>query len=176
MEKSPEPIMALSAPPPAASRPPYAYTVTNCEDCGKVFTDKRKLLNHRNIVHLKNVEANECKLCEYITQNKSAFRKHMKKHQPCTMCNYISKSIPDFRKHLREVHKKDPEVCIQNVDPWDSKFKSIQIQFRVTRVRKDGEIQQCQIMTEPDSRGNILFCKSCVTSLVCNEKITHLAV
>ena len=68
-----------------------------CEDCSKIFTGKRKLLNHKE--SHKKIECTKCK--GYIPKNSRTSHKCSQKEYLCTTCDYKSDQKSNLNKHTK---------------------------------------------------------------------------
>lgn len=91
--------------------------MTPCDDCGKVFLDRRQMMVHKRNIHGPHV-ACMCTVCGKILRNQTRLNVHMLTHDPIKpMCEQCQKSFSckkSIIEHMNVVHKQGtPHICEQ---------------------------------------------------------------
>merc|ERR1719508_192714 len=80
-----------------------------CNECGKVFSKRKKLRGHFDAVH--KVKPSMCDICTQVFKNEHALRGHKMKvhtieHAKCQVCGSNFKNKILMKNHLRLYHKE----------------------------------------------------------------------
>ncbi|KAG5899864.1 hypothetical protein JTB14_012331 [Gonioctena quinquepunctata] len=86
-----------------------------CEDCCRIFSDRRQLKIHRDVVH-KKLRPFLCSFCGYKGSSRSSLKMHIRQHTgekpfSCPSCSYTTSDHNSLRRHkLRHTGHK-PYKC-----------------------------------------------------------------
>lgn len=100
--------------------------MTPCDECGKIFLDRRRMMLHKNNVHGPHVEC-ICTVCGKALRNQTRLSVHMLTHDPVKpMCEHCQKSFSSKKsiiEHMNVVHKQGtPHICEQCGKEFRNRF------------------------------------------------------
>ena len=116
-----------------------------CEECGKSFSSKSRLNDHR-IVHHTNERSFKCHLCERAYFLKNHLNDHIKKGHPTSLdhaCELCGKRFPLnslLTMHKKDVHAKVPcQNCGKLISPrrQTHKCKPFKLKSKLGKVSND---------------------------------------
>jgi len=88
-----------------------------CSFCEKMFGSQSSLKAHIRIYH-ENTESYICEICERKFTFRSSLKKHMKFHDPnhrkdlkCSQCDYATDNKGNFEKHLKSHERRNAEIA-----------------------------------------------------------------
>ena len=151
-----------------------------CDKCNFSSLTRKKLKVHKRIMHpdTANQPRHKCSLCEYQTNIKHSFVRHMEKHigtvYLCNHCHYQFKDKSFLIKHIKHQHKYGNEdkqaidhmtckCCPCNVQTTGSKYTDHMIQVHAFPLqdKRFSNDNKAKHLVERDHSNHLHKCRSC---------------